>query len=219
MEFQLWRRIWRQTYSGVLGQGSSPLFGGRFGAPVGLGRFLMSGRHCAGFQPAARSYSLRRTLAACGAGTLELAREIPYASAMRIYKDFKFEAAHFLPNAELGTANARVHGHSFRARVVIDGEPNADTGYVFHFDDLRVALADTQDALDHRLLNDVEGLAAPTLERIAMWVWNRLANKVPGLAEVHVSRDSCDEGCIYAGPHIGARGAITASPKTGNDHG
>lgn len=119
---------------------------------------------------------------------------------MRIYKDFTFEAAHFLPSAEPGTPNARIHGHSFRARVVIDGEPDAATGYVFHFDELASALADTQDALDHRLLNEVEGLNAPTLERIAMWIWNRLDNRVPGLAEIHVSRDSCHEGCIYSGP-------------------
>ena len=119
---------------------------------------------------------------------------------MRIYKDFQFEAAHFLPSAAPGTANARVHGHSFRARVVIDGEPDADTGYVFHFDELTAALADTQDALDHRLLNEVEGLSAPTLERIAIWIWNRLQNRVPGLVEVHVNRDSCHEGVIYSGP-------------------
>jgi 6-pyruvoyltetrahydropterin/6-carboxytetrahydropterin synthase len=119
---------------------------------------------------------------------------------MRIYKDFKFEAAHFLPSAAPGTANARVHGHSFRARVLIDGEPDVETGFVFHFDELAAAIADTQHALDHRLLNDVEGLAAPTLERIAMWIWTRLANRVPGLAEIQVSRDSCNEGVIYTGP-------------------
>lgn len=119
---------------------------------------------------------------------------------MRIYKDFLFEAAHYLPGAAPGTPNARIHGHSFRARVVIDGEPNADTGVVFHFDDLAKAIAETQDALDHRMLNEVEGLATPTLERIAVWIWNRLANSVPGLAEIHVSRDSCHEGVIYAGP-------------------
>ena len=119
---------------------------------------------------------------------------------MRIYKDFQFEAAHFLPGAAPGTANARIHGHSFRARVVIDGEPDIKTGVVFHFDDLATAVAETQDALDHRLLNEVDGLAAPTLERIAIWIWNRLANQVPGLAEIQVSRDSCHEGVIYAGP-------------------
>lgn len=124
---------------------------------------------------------------------------------MRIYKDFLFEAAHFLPSAAPGHPNSRIHGHSFRARVVIDGEPDPATGYVFHFDDLSAAIAETHDGLDHRLLNEVDGLAAPTLERIAMWIWNRLENRVPGLSEVHVSRDSCHEGCIYSGPRNAPR--------------
>ncbi len=119
---------------------------------------------------------------------------------MRIYKEFLFEAAHYLPTAPLGSPNARVHGHSFRARVCIDGEPGADTGYVFHFDELADAMAEAQDALDHRLLNEIDGLEAPTLERIAMWLWNRLQNRVPGLAEIEIARDSCREGAIYSGP-------------------
>lgn len=124
---------------------------------------------------------------------------------MQIYKDFLFEAAHYLPTAAADTPNARIHGHSFRARIVIEGEPSADTGYVFHFEELAQAMAETQDALDHRLLNEIDGLASPTLERIAMWIWNRLANRIAGLAQVQVSRDSCGEGCIYAGPRPAPR--------------
>jgi 6-pyruvoyltetrahydropterin/6-carboxytetrahydropterin synthase len=119
---------------------------------------------------------------------------------MRIYKEFFFEAAHFLPSAPPGHPNARVHGHSFRVRVTVDGEPDEDTGIVVHFDDLETAVADARDALDHRMLNDVEGLAYPTLERIAMWLWDRLHNRLPGLAEIVVARDSCHEGCVYQGP-------------------
>lgn len=119
---------------------------------------------------------------------------------MRIYRDFQFEAAHFLPSAPQGHPNSRIHGHSFRARVWIEGEPAADTGLVFHFDDLSAAIAECQDALDHRLLNEVEGLAKPTLELIVLWLWNRLSNKVPGLAQIEVHRDSCHEGCVYSGP-------------------
>lgn len=119
---------------------------------------------------------------------------------MRIYKDFKFEAAHYLPSAAPGTPNARVHGHSFRARIIIEGEPGKDTGYIFHFEELAAAIRDTEDALDHRLLNEIDGLTAPTLEHIAVWIWNRLANRIPGLVEVQVHRDSCSEGCIYSGP-------------------
>lgn len=129
----------------------------------------------------------------------------PIATGMRIYKEFLFEAAHFLPSAAPGSPNARIHGHSFRARIFFDGEPDAETGLVFHFNDLAKALAGTQDALDHRLLNEIEGLSAPTLERIAVWIWNRLETQVPGLAEIHVSRDSCHEGVIYTGPGKRAR--------------
>ncbi len=123
---------------------------------------------------------------------------------MRIYKEFFFEAAHFLPSAPPGHPNARVHGHSFRVRVAIEGEPDATTGIVVHFDDLEAAVADARDALDHRCLNEVEGLSAPTLERIAVWLWERLHNHLPGLAEIAVARDTCHEGCVYSGPR-GAR--------------
>ena len=119
---------------------------------------------------------------------------------MQIYKDFRFEAAHFLPSAAPGTPNARVHRHSFRARIIVEGEPGRDTGYIFHFDELASALRETEEDLDHRMLNDIEGLSAPTLERIAMWIWNRLSNRVPGLVQVEVHRDSCNEGCVYRGP-------------------
>ncbi len=124
---------------------------------------------------------------------------------MRIYREFLFEAAHFLPSAPQGHPNSRIHGHSFRARVIIDGEPDANTGLVLHFDDLSAAIAEARDALDHRLLNEVEGLEKPTLELIAVWLWNRIANKVPGLAQIEIHRDSCHEGCIYTGPSRQAR--------------
>ncbi len=119
---------------------------------------------------------------------------------MRIYKEFTFEAAHVLPSAPIGHPNARVHGHSFQVRVTLDGEPDAETGYVVHFDDVEAALAGVREALDHRFLNDIEGLEAPTLERITMWLWDRLHNRLPGLAEIQVARDTCHEGCIYRGP-------------------
>jgi 6-pyruvoyltetrahydropterin/6-carboxytetrahydropterin synthase len=119
---------------------------------------------------------------------------------MRIYKEFFFEAAHFLPSAPAGHPNARVHGHSFRVRVAVDGEPNDQTGILVHFDELEGAVANARDALDHRMLNEVDGLQSPTLERIAMWLWDRLHNRLPGLAEIEVARDSCHEGCVYRGP-------------------
>lgn len=125
---------------------------------------------------------------------------------MRIYRDFQFEAAHYLPSAPPSHPNARIHGHSFRARVLIEGEPDSETGLVFHFDDLSSAIDEAREALDHHLLNDVDGLQKPTLELIAVWLWRRLSNKVPGLVQIEVHRDTCREGCIYTGP-VRARAA------------
>jgi 6-pyruvoyltetrahydropterin/6-carboxytetrahydropterin synthase len=121
---------------------------------------------------------------------------------MRVYKEFLFEAAHFLPTAPPGHPNSRVHGHSFRVRVTVDGEPDDRSGILVHFEELDAAMADAREALDHRMLNEVEGLSTPTLERIAMWLWDRLHNRLPILAEIEVARDSCREGCVYRGPAL-----------------
>ena len=54
------------------------------------------------------------------------------------------------------------------------------------FADLKAAVQPTIDALDHRLLNEVEGLENPTSEVIARWIWDRVAPVLPGLAAAEV---------------------------------
>ena len=85
-------------------------------------------------------------------------------------------------------------------RITIGGEPDETSGLVMNLEDVEKALADAREALDHRMLNEVEGLAVPTLERISIWLWDRLHNRLPGLVEIEVARDSCHEGCVYRGP-------------------
>ncbi len=119
---------------------------------------------------------------------------------MKLYKDFTFEAAHYLPSAPPGHPNSRVHGHSFRVRIWIEGEPDPSSGVIVHFDELSEAIKDAREALDHRFLNEIDGLEMPTLERITVWLWHRLANRLPGLSRIEVGRDSCNEGCVYDGP-------------------
>jgi len=120
---------------------------------------------------------------------------------MRITKQFSFDAAHFLPHAAEGHPNRRLHGHSFRVVVALDGMPAADTGLIRDFGDVEEVLHTLRAALDHRFLNEIEGLAAPTLENLALWLWGRLADPLPELARIEVYRDSCGESCIYEGPH------------------
>ena len=118
---------------------------------------------------------------------------------MLIYKEFSFEAAHFLPSAPKGHPNSRIHGHSFRVRVTISGRPDPVTGLVMHFEDFEAAIESAQEKLDHQFLNELEGLSVPTLERITQWVWREIRPKVPNLHEILIARDSCREGCIYRG--------------------
>ena len=92
---------------------------------------------------------------------------------MRIVKSINFDAAHFLdlgegqaPTEKEARPYARMHGHSFKLEVEIAGEPDLKTGWVVDFGDVADALDDLRERLDHRLLNEVEGLERPTLENI-----------------------------------------------------
>ncbi|HEY0525094.1 MAG TPA: 6-carboxytetrahydropterin synthase, partial [Stellaceae bacterium] len=113
-------------------------------------------------------------------------------------------AAHFLPSAPEGHPNRRMHGHSFRLDVAVAGEPDPETGVILHFAEFERALDEVREALDHRLLNEINGLQTPTLEHLVVWVAGRLAPKLPGLARVTVRRDSIGESCTYYLPPPGA---------------
>ena len=58
---------------------------------------------------------------------------------MELYKDFRFEAAHRLPEVPQGHKCARLHGHSFKVRITITGEMDPITGWILDFDDIRQA--------------------------------------------------------------------------------
>lgn len=116
---------------------------------------------------------------------------------MRIVKSMSFDAAHFLDHDPDARPYARLHGHSFTMEVVIEGEPQPETGWVVDFGEVDEALKELHDALDHRLLNEVEGLERPTLENICQWAAKKLKGRFPGLAQVRVSRPSIGETCIY----------------------
>ena len=118
---------------------------------------------------------------------------------MELVKDFRFEAAHFLPNVAEGHKCRRIHGHSFRGEVAVRGPVGEKSGWVMDFADLKQAVEPLVERLDHYLLNDVEGLENPTSERIAIWLWDRLAPTLPGLHRVTIE-ETCTSRCHYLGP-------------------
>jgi 6-pyruvoyltetrahydropterin/6-carboxytetrahydropterin synthase len=117
---------------------------------------------------------------------------------MEIFKEFTFEAAHRLPNVPPDHKCARLHGHSFRVRVQIEGQPGEETGWVRDFADLTCAMQPVLDRLDHYYLNEVPGLENPTSELLARWIWDRLTPSLPELSQV-VVHETCTSGCVYRG--------------------
>lgn len=88
----------------------------------------------------------------------------------RVTRSFSFEAAHELP-WHAGKCK-RLHGHSYRGEVTVEGELD-DNGIVIDFDDVRSVLhAEVVERYDHQYLNDL--LDNPTAERLAAEVWGRL---------------------------------------------
>ena len=123
---------------------------------------------------------------------------------MEIFKEFSFEAAHRLPLVPEGHKCARLHGHSFHVAVHLTGPLDEQLGWVRDFGELADAMAPVLEALDHRYLNDIEGLANPTSEVLAQWIWDRLAPVLPELSMILV-RETCTAGCIYRGESPGGR--------------
>ncbi len=117
---------------------------------------------------------------------------------MEIFKEFRLEAAHRLPNVPPGHKCARLHGHSFRIGVHVDGPLDPVSGWVCDFSALKSAFAPVHEALDHHYLNDVPGLENPTSEHLAIWIWERLKPALPALSRITV-RETCTSGCEYRG--------------------
>jgi 6-pyruvoyltetrahydropterin/6-carboxytetrahydropterin synthase len=119
---------------------------------------------------------------------------------MEICLEFGFDAAHRFPGMQRGHRYRGMHGHSFRAEVALRGAPRPPAGFVADFARLERACDALRARLDHALLNEIAGLARPSLENLCLWIWARLAPKFPGLARVTVRRDSLGQSCTYRGP-------------------
>ena len=117
---------------------------------------------------------------------------------MEIFKEFTIEAAHWLPHVPEGHKCGRMHGHGFRIRVQVSGPLDPELGWVLDFADIRAAFRDIEEQIDHRCLNEVEGLENPTSENLARWLWRKLLPSLPALSQI-VVQETCTSGCIYSG--------------------
>lgn len=94
----------------------------------------------------------------------------------------RFEAAHHL-TSYLG-APEPVHGHSWQVEAALAADVLDGEGMAADFVTAQGALRELAGALDHRDLNTVPPFdrASPTAERVALWFFERLADRLAGRA-------------------------------------
>ncbi len=105
---------------------------------------------------------------------------------MKITQAFSFEAAHRLPKVLPSHRCHRMHGHSYRVELQLEGAVDRETGFVVDFFDIEAAFGPVLDQMDHHCLNEVGGLENPTAENIAIWIWEKIKTELPLLSAVTV---------------------------------
>jgi len=118
---------------------------------------------------------------------------------MKLTRTYEFQAAHLLPRVAVTHKCSQLHGHSYRVSVTIEGPVDTGTGMVIDFADVDAVVGSViTSELDHRYLNEVDGLENPTTENLAMWLWERLQETLPLLGSVEVAETS-SSAAIYDG--------------------
>lgn len=115
---------------------------------------------------------------------------------LELSRDITFQAAHRLPRVPAGHKCSRVHGHTYRVRIVCRGAVR-DDGFVIDNDVITQCLRHVHSRLDHQLLNSLDAedffTRNPTAENLAVWVWD-IASGWPGIGAHYLARIEVLEG-------------------------
>lgn len=102
-----------------------------------------------------------------------------------VWRRYRFQSAHRLPYVPAGHKCGRMHGHGFE--VILHANQNLGNRPIsIDYEHLDGIWAPLHFELNYRCLNDIEGLANPTSEVIAAWIWRRLKTQLPELSWVTV---------------------------------
>ncbi len=115
-----------------------------------------------------------------------------------IWRRYRFEAAHQLPNVPKGHPCGNMHGHGFEVILHADQDNISDMG--IDFDAIDNHWQALHEQLDYHCLNDIKGLENPTSEVLAHWIWQQLKADFVQLSWVTVY-ETHTSGCHYNGSH------------------
>lgn len=111
-------------------------------------------------------------------------------------QQFYIESARFLPNLPKNHPCSNVHGHSFKIILKLVGDLDPKIGWVLDYHKISELMSPLLKILDHRMLNEIEGLENPTSELLAKWIFDRALASIPVLKTVTVQETENTE-CTY----------------------
>jgi len=130
-----------------------------------------------------------------------------------ISRVFYFEAAHSLKDLGEKHKCSRIHGHLYQVEVVVGGEIDEKLGWIMDFGDISRETNEVLEKLDHRYLNEIEGLEVPTSENIARFIFSALKPRLRNLVGVIV-HESPHSKCVYReSPEPLFDGIVVSSPR------
>lgn len=115
---------------------------------------------------------------------------------VELRQHFQIESARFLPNLPESHPCKRLHGHSFRITLRLQGSLDAKIGWLKDYHEIKKIVAPILAELDHRVLNEVPGLENPTSEKIAIYLFNKLNPLIEELVQIQIS-ETMDTECSY----------------------
>jgi len=115
---------------------------------------------------------------------------------MKLTQKFYFEAAHTLKGRYVNVYDRinseTIHGHTYHASISVEGKPD-ENGIVKDFNAMGLMVDYIKSHLDHKFLDEVEGLGRPTMENLCLFIAQKA--KLKGLCEVTVERKASGDKC------------------------
>ncbi|PVW16337.1 6-pyruvoyl trahydropterin synthase family protein [Marixanthomonas spongiae] len=120
--------------------------------------------------------------------------------SLTVFRKAHFNAAHRLYVKEWSDeknrdyfgkcSNPNYHGHNYELEVGVTGKVDPKTGYLINLETLKTIIKEEVEVpLDHKNLNiEVEEFKTlnPTVENIAIVIWNKLRNRLDDTFEISV---------------------------------
>lgn len=116
--------------------------------------------------------------------------------AYELKQHFSIESARFLPHLPKDHPCSRLHGHSFKIILTLVGELDSKIGWVQDYHEITSIMNPLLKELDHRVLNEVQGLENPTSELLAKWIFDKAKAHLPLLRSITVMETPNTE-CRY----------------------